>query len=243
MVLKYEELEKKLYDMIISGKGIMPDGQFLSERQISDAFGVSRTTARKAIDSLCKQGHLVQFHGKGTFIKGFLRTQPLDSITRCSQNYAEMGMTPKNQILCQEIIPANELAACRLKISKGDPVLLLKKLFKADRLIFNESISYIPTQPFPGIEHVNFEDTPILEIFRARFQAYAKKTEHTIEAVIPSEEIAANLRVTPDTPVLLFESVSYGMKDGRCIPMEYFETYYRTDFIRFSFVQEHEGYN
>lgn len=241
-MLKYEVLEKALYEMIISGKGVGPDGQFLGERQISDDFDVSRTTTRKAIDSLCKQGLLVQFHGKGTYVKGFQRPQPLDSITRCAQHYAEMGLTPSVDILYQRTQPASNLVAKHLQIEEGETVLTLAKRFKGDRMIFNETISYFPMRYFPGIERANFNETPVLELMRAKYGAYAKKTEHTIEAVLPSEEIAQNLQVAPDTPVILFESVSSGVKDGQYIPFEYFRTYYRTDFIRFSFAQEHDGY-
>lgn len=239
---KYEILEKALYEMILSGKGIAPDGQFLGERQISKDFGVSRTTTRNAIDSLCKQGLLVQFHGKGTYVKGFQRPQPLDSITRCAQHYSEMGMTPSADILYQAVQPASRLVAQHLQIDEGESVFVLAKRFKGDRLIFNETISYFSMRHFSGIDRANFNEIPVLELMRAKYGAYAKKTEHTIEAVLPSEEIAQNLQVEPGTPVILFESVSSGVKDGQYIPFEYFRTYYRTDFIRFSFSQEHDGY-
>lgn len=240
---KYGALEKALYDMIISGQGVGADGKFWGERTISNHFGVSRTTTRRAIDSLCKQGLLVQFHGKGTYIKGYLKAQPLESITRCAQHYSEMGLSPNAEILEQRVQQASKLVAKRLQIEEGAPVLILRKLFRGDRQIFNETVSYMPTQQFPGIEKIAFSETPILEILRARYGAYAKQTEHTIEAVLPSEEIAQDLQITPETPILLFESVSSGVKNGQYIPFEYFRTYYRTDFIRFCFAQNHDGYH
>ena len=241
-MVKYGVLEKSLYDMIISGQGIETDGKFWGERKISEYFGVSRTTTRRAIDSLCKQGLLVQFHGKGTYVKGFLKAQPLESITRCAQHYSEMGLSPSAEVLEQKIQMASRLVAKRLQIEEGAPVLLLRKLFRGDRMIFNETISYMPVQQFPGIEHIAFSETPILEILRARYGAYAKQTEHTIEAVLPSEAIARDLQITPATPLLLFESVSSGVVGGRYVPFEYCRTYYRTDFIRFGFAQGHDGY-
>ena len=241
-MLKYEALEKALYEMIAAGEGITLDGQFLGEREISQKFGVSRTTTRKAIDSLCKQGLLVQFHGRGTYVKGLQRTQPLESITRCAQQYMEMGLCPQTDILFQKVIPASSFVAKRLQIPEGEQVLSFAKLFRGDRQIFNETISYVPIQRFSGIENDSFRDIPILELMRAKYSAYVKKTEHTIEAILPPEDVAENLQVSPTTPIILFESVSSGVKDGQYIPLEYFRTYYRTDFIRFHFTQEHDGY-
>ena len=239
---KYEMLEKSLYEMIAAGEGITPNGQFLGEREISQRFGVSRTTTRKAIDSLCKQGLLVQFHGKGTYVKGLQRTIPLDSIMRCAQQYMEMGMCPQTTVLYQKLIPASQLIAKRLQIQEGDMVLTYAKMFRGDRKIFNETLSYVAIDRFPGIERENFKEVPLLEVLRAKYSAYVKETVHTIEAVIPPEDIAGNLQIEDKTPVILFESVSSGVKHGQYIPMEYFKTYYRTDFIRFQFSQKHDGY-
>lgn len=241
MSLKYQELEEVLQSMIFSGEGVDANGRFLSERRISEMFDVSRTTARKAIDVLCKQGQLVQIHGSGTFVKDISNTQPLDSITRCSQNYAEMGLHPHNTELEHEMIPASKYMANCLKVEEGSPVFCIKKLFMADRMVFNESISYISAVNFPGIEHTDFVSTPMLEIFRAKYHAYAKKTDHAIEAVLPPREVSDHLNISPKTPVILFESVSSGIMDGRIIPFEYFKTYYRTDFIRFGYSQKHEA--
>ena len=124
--------------MILSGKGIAPDGNFMGEKQISKDFGVSRTTTRNAIDSLCKQGLLVQFHGKGTYVKGFQRPQPLDSITRCAQHYSEMGMTPSADILYQAVQPASRLVAQHLQIDEGESVFCPGQTVQGGQIDFHE---------------------------------------------------------------------------------------------------------
>lgn len=45
-----------------------PGDKFLSERKLSEAFGVSRVTLGKAISSLVREGVLYQIHGSGTYI-------------------------------------------------------------------------------------------------------------------------------------------------------------------------------
>ena len=239
--MKYQSLKEELIRMINTGTACSSDGRFLSERHISEMFDVSRTTVRRAISDLQKQGYLLPMHGKGTFVKGRDRSQSIYSVIRCSENYAEMGLHPSTDILRQEVVAATEIVATNLKVHIGDPVLLLEKVFWADRIVFNETISYIPLTRFPGIERANFSEVPIMEILRSLYAAQPKRTENSIEAILPPEDIAANLKITQTTPLILFESVTSGSVRGQYVPLEYFKCYYKTDMLRFSFTQEHDA--
>lgn len=241
--MKHQSIEESIHNLLLSGEGVSSSGQLLSERELSELFGVSRTTVRKAIDSLCKQGLLIQYQGKGTFVKNirdFRYSQSLYSVTRCAQYYEEHGMQPVITVLSQKAVPANDTVASYLKVPKGESVLRIEKLYQANRLILNESVSYLSISDFPNIEHEDFSK-PICEVLRAKYRAYPRKTENTIEAVLPSADIARNLRITESTPILLFESLTTGILDGRYLPLEYYKTYHRTDYLRFSFEQEHEA--
>lgn len=241
--MKHQSIEEAIRGMLATGDGISADGQLCSERELAVRFGVSRSTVRKAIDSLCSQGWLIRFHGKGTFMKNMkdIRlAQSLYSVTRCAQHYEELGMQPLVTVLEQVVVPANQTIASYLKIAEGDPVLKLQKLYQANRMVLNQSVSYIVLADFPGVENQDFS-IPICEVLRAKYGAYPRKTENTIEAVLPSAEIAANLKITENTPILLFESLTTGIMDGRYLPLEYYKTYHRTDHLRFRFDQEHEA--
>ena len=237
--MKYKTLKENLINLINKGEGCDAAGRFISERKISEMFEVSRTTVRRAIADLQKEGYLLSMHGKGTFVKGRNRTQSIYSVIRCTQNYAEMGLHPSMEVLKKEVVPATENVAANLKIKVGAPVLLLEKLFKGDRTIFNDTVSFMSLERFPGLERANFSSVPILEIMRALYAVQPKRTENTVEAILPPEEIAKNLKITLNTPLLLFESVTYGSYKGEYVPLEYFKCYYKTDLLRFSFTQEH----
>ena len=241
--MKHQTVEQDIYQMLLTGAGVSQDGRLPSERTLAEQFGVSRTTVRRAIDELCLQGWLIRRHGRGTFIKNIqdMRlSQSIFSVTRCAQHYEELGMQPQVTVLRQEVVPANETIASYLRIRRGDPVLLLEKLYQANRMILNLSVSYLVPADFPGVERLDFS-TPICEVLRARYGAVPRKTENTIEAVLPSEEIARRLHITRQTPILLFESLTTGIMDGRSLPLEYYKTYHRTDILRFSFEQMHEA--
>ncbi|MGI6118589.1 MAG: GntR family transcriptional regulator [Bilifractor sp.] len=240
---KSQQIETEIRKMILSGKGIRENGQFLSERELSEYFKVSRTTIRTALHSLSRQGLLIQMHGSGTFVKDIQNPryhQSLYSITECAQYYRSQGLTPMIQVLSKEILPATRIVSSYLWIEPGSSVLRIKKLYKANRMIMNVTVSYIALDSFPGAEKCDFRD-PIVEVLRASYNAVPRKTENTIEAILPPSEITKDLGVSEATPILLFESVTTGIKDGRYLPLEYYKTYHRTDRLRFSFEQEHEA--
>lgn len=241
--MKHQLIEESIREIILTGEGIDENGQLISERLLAERFETSRTTVRKAIDSLCRQGVLVSLHGKGTFIKNIkeLRySQSLYSVTRCAQYYKEQNMDPIIDVLSKEVVEANVLIASYLKIEKGAPVLRIQKLFRANRYIFNLTDSYISMDLFPNLKIYNFTD-PICEVLRAKYGAVPRRTENTIEAILPPANVSAILKISESTPILLFEAITTGIAFGKMVPLEYYKTYHRTDSLRFSFVQEHEA--
>ena len=89
---------------------------------------------------------------------------------------------------------------------------------------------------------MDFSALSLADLMQSKYGAYRKKTENTVDAVLPSVETAALLDISSDTPVILFESVTSGTVNNTDCPFEYFKCYYRTDIMRFHFTQEHDIY-
>ncbi len=237
--MKYQMMEEQMIRMIESGQGVDAGGRFLSERTIAEMFGVSRSTARKTVGELCKKGYLYQLHGSGTFVKQSKDFYSLNSITRCSQNFELRGLSHARIVLGRAVSPANGVMAERLSVPEGSRVLRLKILFKADRIVYNQTISYISLLRFPKLEWADFDTLSITETIEKEYGITPQQTSNSIEAILPSVEVTDNLKISTGTPIILFESVTSGISNGESIPLEYFKCYYRTDRFRFSFVQNH----
>ncbi len=237
--MKYQDLCAELIQMIVLEKHAPAGGRFLSEREIAAKFNISRSTARRAVTELCRQGYLVQIHGSGTYIKDRRQSRPLHSLVRCSQSYEEMGLHASRRILSQKIVPANYIVAENLKIGIAEPVLMLQLLYYANRVPLNQTISFLPISRFPGVDRLDFSATPLLELLETNYNAHPRRTDNTLEAILPPPDIAENLKLKPNVPLILFESVTMGLMEDVLLPVEYFKCYYKTDNLRFSFTQNH----
>lgn len=84
----YQRLASRLRDEILSGN---ISGKMKPEKELSDLFGVSYMTLRKAIGVLVDEGILQRLHGHGTFIRSPEQRQPLRAVGLLLPSGASQG--------------------------------------------------------------------------------------------------------------------------------------------------------
>ncbi len=232
MAPKYYIVKKKILEMI-DQEEIGPDGTVPSERELMNMFEVSRITAKKAIDDLVKEGYLYRIQGKGTFVKNDTLNQDLISITSCTEDIVKMGMTPSKQLLAAEIMPADQARMRLLQLCGGDKVLKVKRVYFADNEPLNLTTTYLSCKLFPGIENYDFGKESIYQVLENKYATRITKATRTIEAVLAVDEVSEILKIDEGEPVLLFRAVTFGLVNGKEVPIEAFKSYYRTDKWKF----------
>jgi GntR family transcriptional regulator, transcriptional repressor for pyruvate dehydrogenase complex len=83
----YEQIVRQVEELIFGGK-LKPGDQLLSERELAQQFGVSRTAVREAIKALREKGLVEAYSGKGTFVTNATSQtirQSLDLMMRIGQ--------------------------------------------------------------------------------------------------------------------------------------------------------------
>ena len=103
----------------------------------------------------------------------------------------------------------------------------------ADGEPLNYTITYLPRRLFPGIERYDFNTQSLYDLLAEQYGVKFAKSRRTIEAVLAEEEISEYLDIDEQMPVILFESTTYGVVQGRELPIESFKCYYRTDQYKF----------
>ena len=73
----YKQLRELLESKIASGE-LYPGDKIFTEARLSEEFNVSRTTIRRALSGLEKEGLIIRLPGKGTFVNLTLGDQVKD---------------------------------------------------------------------------------------------------------------------------------------------------------------------
>nr|WP_315480244.1 GntR family transcriptional regulator [uncultured Rhodoferax sp.] len=102
-----------------------------SERVLSESLGVSRITARKAIEVLVGQGLVLCRQGSGNFIAPRLE-QPLSKLASFSEELRQRGYIPSSNWITREVATASVAEREALGLARGARVARLERLRLAD---------------------------------------------------------------------------------------------------------------
>lgn len=208
-----------------------PGEQILSEPDLCNTYGVSRTVVRQALGELEKEGLIIRRKGKGTFVAEPKISEGLaQKLTGFYQDMVERGLKPVTQVLYQEVIPAGKKVADYLGIGPETRVIVIERL----RFINDEPIvlvaSYLPYDLCPQITGIDLRNRSLYESLEKECGLRIAYGRRIIEAVAANEREAELLRVETGAPLILLDSVSF-LEDG--VPIEYYHALHRGDRSRF----------
>ena len=231
-VPKYYLLKRELMNKIELGE--YQEGKPIeSERELMERYQFSRITVRKAIDELVNEGYLYRIQGKGTYVKGDTGEQNLFNLSSCTKDVERWGRTPFKKTMRTAKYPADAKRAKHLNIPLHENVHMFGRITYADQEPLNYTVTYLPEKIFPGLENYNLEERSLYDIIQKDYNIRITKARRTIEAVLPEPMVASYLQISDGMPVILFNCITYGIVNGKEIPIETFRCYYRTDQYKF----------
>ncbi|MDR2201467.1 MAG: GntR family transcriptional regulator [Clostridiales bacterium] len=232
-VPKYYVLKKAIIDMIDAAKPA-PNEPIMSEREMVDKFNFSRITVRKAIDELVREGYLYRVQGKGTFVLDGGIAHDLYSLSSCTDDIVRYGMKPSRRIISASVGVPDTREGRLLRLSPDEPVFRLERVYYADGVPINYTTTYLPYKYIKGIERFNFEAASLYETLKKEYCVELTKSTRTLEAVSVKGGAARYLEMDDGAPIIMFRAVTYGrIRGGAEIPVETFESAYRTDKFKF----------
>jgi GntR family transcriptional regulator len=148
----YLQLARRLGDAVRNGRYRIHEA-LPSERSLSESLGVSRVTARKAIDQLVDQGLIVRRRGSGNYIAPRLE-QPLTRLTSFSEELHQRGYAPSSHWLERVVAVATPDQQVSLGLSPRARVARLERLRLADGVAMAYELSVLPQSILPHPEAV-----------------------------------------------------------------------------------------
>jgi GntR family transcriptional regulator len=225
----YFQLARALREEITSGRW-EPGHRLLSEPDLGQHFGVSRTVVRQALARLEDEGLLHREKGRGTFVAdGGERSWLLQSSEGFFQDEVERaGLAVTSKILRKELVQLPHWAAEALKLPRGSAGVSIARL----RSIGGDVALYTENYLLPELSGTVLgldPDSSLYEALEAEHGRVIHGARRVVEAVSAEERLGRLLEVSPHTALAFVESVSW---DAEMRPFDCFQTWLRTDRMR-----------
>ena len=202
----YQQLRQRLEEEIRSGT-LQPGAALPSEREIADICNVSRVTVRKAVQSLVRDGFVVQRHGSGTTVARQVERveQSLSRLTSFTEDMARRSMTARSIWLEKGVFPASPKEMMVLGLGPNAQVARISRLRLANDIPLAIERAALSTRYLPdpeGIQHSLYET--LAETGNKPVRAMQR-----ISAINLGADDAVRLDVSEGSAGLSIERISY----------------------------------
>lgn len=108
-------------------------GDFLpTEGDLEEKYNVSRTTIRKAVQSLILEGYVNVQQGRGTQVIDFRSTQELNCVTSITETLRNRGYEIEVKNIYIDVVKAKKTTAARLEIPENTDIYHVQRVILAD---------------------------------------------------------------------------------------------------------------
>lgn len=225
----YIQLKLHLQEQIEAGV-YAADHRLPSERELAERYGVSRMTARHALQSLQQDGIVYTQIGKGTFVNQPKIDQELSRLSSFTQDMAGRNMAASSRILEASIHYADEVVAAHLGIPVGSEVVNLARIRLADGEPVAIERAHLNHRLFRNIlANHDFQTESLYQVLRDRYGVRLAWASQEIEARMPTQEERRYLQLDTRTPILSLARITY---DDRNFAVEFVRSCYNSQRYR-----------
>lgn len=196
-----------------------------SEAELQKTYGVSRITARQAIQELEKDGLVKRARGIGTLVIYQKRIEEyLSRIQSFTDEMKERGITPSTSYAHIEQVEADAELAKVFETKPGTPLYRVERVRNGDGEPIVVFISYFQLECRFELDDSRFMGS-VYEMLKEQgiVPVYVKES---FDCMMPDARIKSQLDIKKPLPVLRRIRRSY-LADGRML--EYTLSYYRSD--------------
>lgn len=197
---KYKRVQHFLKEKI--QQGVYQVGDYLpSENELCNRFSITRTTARKALDELMREGFIEKHHGKGSQVKerrkslGLLTVKGFSEAVGGNRKTVFLQKPVRSEWSNEIVMPvhdADKNHSClffeRLRFVGSDPVMLEKNWF-SDAVL-------------PGFREKEFTDGSFFKTLSQQYFIEITGSKQELRAEFASPSNAELLKVEAATPLL-----------------------------------------
>ncbi len=199
----YHTIRNQITDKKYDVGAILPP-----EPELEKAFGVSRTTIRRAIEMLVREGFLSVRQGFGTRVVSRKAVQNLNKFTSISESLKQKGRKIGLRSCFVEKVGASEEIAGLLGVPPRTPLICVHRIRTSDGFPISINKNYILEQLVPGMD-TRMQIPRLYEYLKEKYGIIYTSSRDTISACNATFEQAQLLEIEPKTALLHVRRICY----------------------------------
>lgn len=226
---------EKIYMQIISAieadiqDVFEPGDLYLSEKVLTEKFGVNRHTVRRAVEELVKQGVLEKRHGFGTFVAEKRLAYRIKGHQRLTEAVEANGLSVETTVLSKRTILARGSIAENLQLKNGEEVIQVNTLRKIDNKELALISHFLPKAFCPEVLE-SYESGSLGSFLINVYGIKAKRISSLVSSAMPNASDNFQLGMMGSQPILKVKTLNKDDVSGKII--EYSVSRFRSDMIQ-----------
>jgi len=218
---RYHEIEQWLRERLAE---LSPGDRIPSEAELADRFGVSRMTARQAVQNLSAEGLVRRRPGSGTFATAPPLHRQAGPLLNFSADMRRRGKNPSSHLLEAGLREATADEADGLGLRDGERLVAISRVRLADNTPIAIEHATLPVE-CAGVLAGDLEHGSLHEALTALGRR-PRTAQSAISARTPTGEEAKLLDIDVRSPLLVERR---RIQDDEGEPLEYTETIYAAE--------------
>ncbi len=178
-------------------------GQLPTEVELMEQYQVSRTTVRRALDTLVEEGLLTRQRGKGTFVRPERMVHSLDHLRPFVSMFTEAGRKPHGKLLIHEWV--TDLKKMPGPIAElGEEALHVRRLYNLEDVAPCITDIFVPKAIGSQITRADLEEHPVYQVIENKLRLAPAYADLVVSSAALSEDLAA-LDAPIGSPLLVLE--------------------------------------
>lgn len=190
---------------------LKPHAQLPSERQLSEEYGVSRMTLRRAIEVMQSRGYIYTVPSKGLFVSEPRMVRTSD-VTSLSEVLRHRGNNPKTKLHLADRIHASDEVAKALGLRKGEWVYRIEQSFFDGEIAMATETAYVTAELAPGLLEQDLTKS-LSGILSDHYEKPILRVQYRVRSVIPEEKFRERLELAKGAPTFEFFAVGITSKE------------------------------
>lgn len=171
-----------------------PGDRFPTEEELIEAFGLSRTTVRRAVQMVVDQGLVIRQQGKGTFVTGSRPVQSATKLVPFVESFTTAGIKPTVHLREFTWLQQPENLPREIR-GKSASFLLARRLYESEGTPLAVAEIYLPREIGGQISLSDIERHPVYQVLQQRLGKELREAQLRVTMQQPPEYIAELLGV------------------------------------------------